>query len=533
MSHTSSDSNSSAASSAFSQDLLASVVVFLVALPLCMGIAIASGVPPAAGLITGIIGGLIVGALAGSPLQVSGPAAGLAVLVYELVQTHGLAALGPIVVAGGVLQMVAAALRVGQLFRAIAPAVIYGMLAGIGILIFGAQFHVMVDDAPRANGLQNLISIPEAIWKGITPVDGSSHHLAALLGLTTIVTLVLWARFAPAKVKWVPGALVAVVLATSAAQLLGLDVRYVNLPDNLLASIALPSLGSFSILGDPKMMIAAAALAFVASAETLLSAAAVDQMHHGPRTKYNKELFSQGIGNTLSGLLGGLPMTGVIVRSATNVAAGARTRTSTMLHGAWLLVLVAAAPQLLRLVPTASLAAILVFTGYKLVNPANVKRLMHYGGVPVLIYSATVVMVVATDLLTGIITGLVLSLMKVLYAVTHLEIDVQETQPAVAGLGPGAMVVNLKGAATFMRLPKLVDALEKLPADREVSVKIDGLTYIDHAAADALDAWERKRRGQAAKTSVEWREVMTRYRTQNPILGPAPGDTAPAGAGGH
>jgi len=536
MSHTSNGSNASdasASSSALSQDLLASVVVFLVALPLCMGIAIASGVPPAAGLITGIIGGLIVGALAGSPLQVSGPAAGLAVLIYELVSEHGLAALGPIVVLAGVLQMVAAALRVGQLFRAIAPAVIYGMLAGIGILIFGAQFHVMVDDAPRSNGLQNLISIPEAIWKGITPVDGSSHHLAAMLGLTTIITLVLWARFAPAKVKWVPGALVAVVLATSAAQVLGLDVRYVDLPSNLIGSLTLPSLGSFSILTQPTFLIAAAALAFVASAETLLSAAAVDQMHNGPRTQYNKELFSQGVGNALSGLLGGLPMTGVIVRSATNVAAGARTRRSTMLHGAWLLILVAAAPQLLRLVPTASLAAILVYTGYKLVNPANVKRLLHYGGVPVLIYTATVVMVVSTDLLTGIITGLVLSLMKVLYALTHLEIDVYEPDAEMQAGTPGRLVVQLKGAATFMRLPKLVDTLEKLPADREVSVKIDGLTYIDHAAADALDAWERKRRGQAAKTIVEWREVMARYRMQNPNLGPEPGETAPAGAGGH
>ena len=330
-----------------------------------------------------------------------------------------------------------------------------------------------------------------------------------------------------------PGALVAVVLATGAAQLLGLDVRYVDIPNNLLGSLALPSLGSFAILGQPSIMIAAAALAFVASAETLLSAAAVDQMHNGPRTQYNKELFSQGVGNALSGLLGGLPMTGVIVRSATNVAAGARTRRSTMLHGAWLLVLVAAAPQLLRLVPTASLAAILVYTGYKLVNPQNVKRLLHYGGVPVLIYVATVVMVVSTDLLTGIITGLVLSLLKVLYALSHLDIDVHETRDEAPGQTPGLVIVQLKGAATFMRLPKLVDTLEKLPADREVSVRIDGLTYIDHAAADAIDAWERKRRGTAAKTIVEWREVMARYRTQNPMLGPTPGDTAPAGAGGH
>jgi MFS superfamily sulfate permease-like transporter len=511
----------------FSQDLLASVVVFLVALPLCMGIAIASGVPPTAGLITGVIGGLVVGALAGNPLQVSGPAAGLAVLVYELVTTHGFSALGPIIIAGGLLQMLAAALRLGQLFRAIAPAVIYGMLAGIGILIFGAQFHVMVDDAPRENGLKNLLSIPEAIWKGLTPVDGSSHHLAAILGLTTIVTLILWARYAPARVKWVPGALVAVVLATAVAQIIGLDVRYVDLPDSLFASIQLPTLAGFARLAEPQFLLAAVALAFVASAETLLSATAVDQMHDGPRTKYNKELFSQGIGNTLSGLLGGLPMTGVIVRSATNVAAGARTRRSTMLHGAWLLVMVAAAPWLLRLVPTASLAAVLVYTGYKLVNPQNVKRLLHYGGFPILIYAVTVVTIVSTDLLTGIMAGLALSLLKVLYALSRLDIDVQGDE------NTGRLAVHLNGAATFMRLPQLVDTLEKLPVDRDVHVRIDGLTYIDHAAADALDAWERKRQGKAAQTVVEWREVMTRYRTRNPIIGPTPGDTAPAGAGGH
>src|SRR5262245_33379922 len=165
---------------------MASVVVFLVALPLCMGIAIASGAPPSAGLITGIIGGLVAGALAGAPLQVSGPAAGLAVIVYEIIQRHGFSALGPILILAGALQLLAGALRVGQFFRAMAPAVVYGMLAGIGILIFGAQFHVMVDDKPRENGLANLLSIPESIQKGIFPVDGSSHHIAAILGLVTI-----------------------------------------------------------------------------------------------------------------------------------------------------------------------------------------------------------------------------------------------------------------------------------------------------------------------------------------------------------
>ena len=156
----------------FPQDALASVVVFLVALPLCMGIAIASGVPPAAGLITGIIGGLVAGSLSGCPLQVSGPAAGLAVIVFELVKDYGFETLGPLIVVAGILQVVAGVLRVGQLFRSIAPAVVYGMLAGIGVLIFAAQFHVMVDDAPRENGISNLLAIPTSIYKEFCLLTG-------------------------------------------------------------------------------------------------------------------------------------------------------------------------------------------------------------------------------------------------------------------------------------------------------------------------------------------------------------------------
>ena len=489
-------------------DLLASVVVFLVALPLCMGIAIASGVPPAAGLITGIIGGLVTGALAGCPLQVSGPAAGLAVLVYELVQKFGFAGLAPIVVIAGLLQFGAGLLKVGQLFRAMAPAVIYGMLAGIGILIFGAQFHVMVDDKPRENGLQNLLSIPSAIQKGIFPVDGSSHHIAAILGLVTIAIILGWAKLAPKKLKWVPGALVAVLVATAAAQLLKMPVRYVNLPDNLLASISLPPLTAFTSL-TPEILLAAVTIAFVASAETLLSAAAVDQMHDGPRTDYDKELRAQGVGNLLAGLAGGLPMTGVIVRSATNVAAGARSRRSTMMHGLWLLILVAAVPWVLRMVPTASLAAVLVYTGYKLVNPQNIRTLKRYGIAPVAIYAITVITIVSTDLLTGILVGIASSVLKILYALTHMEIRTARDEVR------NRIDLHILGAATFVRLPKLVDALDSLPGDAEVHVHLQRLNYIDHACMDALANWERQRSNRGAVTVIEREELMTKYQDQN------------------
>jgi MFS superfamily sulfate permease-like transporter len=486
------------------RDALASVVVFLVALPLCMGIAIASGAPPVAGLVTGIIGGLVVGSIAGCPLQVSGPAAGLAVIVYELIRTHGFETLGPIIVLAGVLQIAAGAVGAGQVFRAVAPAVIYGMLAGIGILILAAQFHVMVDDQPRETGIQNLLAIPESVLKGILPVEGGSHHLAAILGLTTIAILPLWGRFVPPRIRWIPAALVGVVCATVISQLAEMPVRYVDLPDDLWSAIELPSLAAFSSLARTDILVAAAALAFVASAETLLSATAVDQMHDGKRTNYDRELTSQGVGNLLAGLAGGLPMTGVIVRSATNVAAGAKTRASTILHGLWLLLLVGTAPWVLRLVPTASLAAILVYTGYKLINPDNVKRLRRYGKMPVAIYAVTVVTIVGVDLLTGILCGLALTLAHVVYALSRLRVETR-TSPG------GRIDVHLQGAATFLRLPTLVDALEKLPPRADVHIHVHDLDYVDHACAEALSQWRAKRLAKTVDKDAEWRELMATY----------------------
>jgi MFS superfamily sulfate permease-like transporter len=499
----------------FASDFLASIVVFLVALPLCMGIAIASGVPPALGLISGIVGGLVVGFLAGCPLQVSGPAAGLAVMVYEMIQAHGIAMLGPLVLMAGIIQLVAGLLKAGQLFRAISPAVIYGMLAGIGVLIFGSQFHVMVDDKPKGNGLLNLLTIPQAVYKGLFPLDGSSHHVAAFIGVTTIVVLIAWNQFAPKKLKWIPGALVSVVVATVVSAAWSLPIRYVDIPANLLSAVTWFTPSDLpGMLLQPALWLTAFALAFVASAETLLCATAVDQMHDGPKTKYDRELMAQGVGNLLCGFVGALPMTGVIVRSATNVAAGAKTRLSAILHGGWLLGLVVALPFVLKLVPTASLAAILVFTGYKLVNPQNIQRLLRYGGLPVFVYAATVIGIVTTDLLKGIMIGLALSFLKLIYALTHLRVTVQHDAKAKRA------DVYLDGVATFIRLPKLADTLDELPLDHEVHVHFRSLDYIDHACVDLLSGWEKQRSNKGSRVFVEWDELMGMYKQQNSLAGP-------------
>lgn len=491
--------------SSFSADFFASVVVFLVALPLCMGIAVASGVPPALGLITGIVGGLVTGFLAGSPLQVSGPAAGLAVLVFEIVTEQGLAMLGVILVFAGAIQMLAGVLKVGQWFRAISPAVIYGMLSGIGVLIFAGQFHVMVDDKPKGAGLDNLLSIPGAIYKGVFPIDGTVHHIAAVVGLLTILTMVLWGKLRPHALRLVPAPLVAILLASGLAMFLRLPIQYVNVPRKLSDSITLPTLDTLARITEMPVLLAAIAVSFIASAETLLSAAAVDRMHTGPRTDYDRELLAQGAGNLLCGVLGALPMTGVIVRSSANVQAGARTRLSAMLHGVWILAAVLSLPHVLRLIPTSALAAILVYTGFKLINVNSVRQLARYGRIPVAIYFATVIAIVVTDLLTGVLVGLALSFAKLVYKVSHLDIRVVR--------GEGSRVdLHLEGSATFLKLPKLASTLESLPVGTELHVCVEKLTYIDHSCLDLLANWEQQNAARGSVMIVQWEGLVARYR---------------------
>jgi MFS superfamily sulfate permease-like transporter len=482
------------------KDFLASIVVFLVALPLCLGIAIASGAPPMTGLITGIIGGIVVGWLAGSPLQVSGPAAGLVALVAEIITDYQMQGLGLILILAGLLQSLAGFLKLGQWFRAISPAVIEGMLAGIGVLIVGSQIHVMLDVTPESNGLSNILSIPQTVLKGLFPMGNATHHWAAMIGVISFVVITLW-NLLPARVKLIPASLLAVMAGVIISQWVNLPIRYVELPGSILSGLTLPTLASIGLLADPQVWVWVLTIAIVASAETMLSVTAVDQMQDGPRAHYDKEMIAQGVGNTLCGLVGALPMTGVIVRSSANVHAGAQTRLSAILHGVWLLGLVSFFPHLLELIPTASLAAILVYTGLRLISVTAIRRLWGIAKSEILIYGVTLVMVVGTNLLEGVIAGSLIAILKLLYVLSDLKGNSVENED-------GSVNVYLKGSATFLSLPKLVTILEQQPKGRQLTIYIDELNYFDHSCMDALESLEHQYNLSGGTLSVEWQALQ-------------------------
>ncbi len=462
------------------QDFLASVVVFLVAVPLCVGVAVASGVPAELGLVTGIVGGLVTGLMRGSSLQVSGPAAGLTVIVFEAVSEFGVGTLGVIVLIAGLLQLAMGFFRIGRWFRAISVSVVEGMLCGIGLVIIAGQLYAAAGLKAPETGIGKITGLPRAFADAL----GSTEALASLaIGAGTIAVIVLWSRM-PKRARSVPGALAAVVLATAITLGLGLPVATVEV-EGLLGVVQPPGAEAFGELASPAIWGTIIAFALIASAESLFSAAAVDRLHDGPRTEYDKEMVAQGTGNTVCGLLGALPMTAVIVRSSANVNAGAKTKASRVLHGVWLLLFAAALPFALALIPLPALAGILVHAGWKLIPFRQVAALWreHRGEAAILVVTALAIVVV--NMFEGVLIGLALAVAKTAWEASHVRLDVIDK-------GAGPIEAHLAGNATFLRLPKILDTLESLPQDRPVELDLSGLHHLDHACRTALESWAER-----------------------------------------
>lgn len=481
----------------FKTDIQAGVVVFLVALPLCLGIALASGAPLFAGIISGIIGGIVVGILSHSQLSVTGPAAGLTAIVLAAIGSLGsYEAFLMAVVLAGVFQILLGIIKAGTISNYFPSNVIEGMLTAIGIIIILKQLpHAIGYDVDnegdfffieKGTGHNTFSAIIDAI--------NYSHAGAILITLVSLAILIAFNNVAFLKnLKVVPGALVAVIVGVIINEIFkstGSDLaisqeHLVNLPvpqsfDDFTGQFSLPE---FSALFRPDIWIVAATIAVVASIETLLCIEAADKLDPLKRfTDTNRELFAQGAGNILSGLIGGLPMTSVIVRTSANINSGARTKTSAVTHGILLLVAVLTIPLILNKIPLACLAAILLMIGYKLASPKVFKHMWDNGKYQYVPFFATVVAVVFTDLLKGVGIGLVVSVFYILRANLKLAYFFKKEEHHEGE----TITIKLAQEVSFLNKAAIKQTLNHLPGNSKLIIDASDTFYIDHDVLELI-----------------------------------------------
>ncbi|MGP3987767.1 SulP family inorganic anion transporter [Streptomyces sp. 3N207] len=495
--------DSSTARQRWSADLSASVTVFLIALPLSLGIALAAGAPLQSGLVAGAVGGLVCGWLGGAPLQITGPAAGLTVITAELIQRYGWQTTCAITVLAGLAQLGLGFLRVARSALAVSPAVVHGMLAGIGATIALAQLHVMLGGAPDSSPLTNALELPGRI----TSVQPAALSVSGL----TVVVLLAWPLLKEhggplgAVIGRVPAALAAVGLAALAAVLADTRLPRVDLPS--WRSHALPQLPEGPVLG---LGTAVLTLTLVASVQALLSAAAADKLTAArgagarvPRSDLDRELRAHGVANAVSGALGGLPVTGVAVRSTANINAGATSRNSAVLQGVWVLLAAGLLVGALQLIPLAALGALVMVVGVRMVNPGHIGALVRHR--EALVFGTTAVAVVLLGVLEGVGLGIAVAVAVALHRLAGARITVQ--RDAGSGLatrrGDGYRVL-VRGQLTFLAVPRLSRALAQVPEGAKAVVELEG-SFMDHAAFEALEDWRAAHTAAGGEAEVRGR----------------------------
>ncbi|MGA4997374.1 bifunctional SulP family inorganic anion transporter/carbonic anhydrase [Streptomyces arboris] len=495
-------------------DLSASITVFLIAVPMSLGLALAVGAPLEAGLVAAAIGGIVAGLFGGTPLQVSGPSAGLTVVTAELIQVYGWRTTCAITVGAGLLQILLGTLRAARNALAVSPAIVHGTLAGIGVAIALAQLHIMLGGSPQSSVWANALALPGQL-SGIGPA-------APLIGALTIAVLLLWPRLpgrAGRTVRRIPAALASVVVATAVAAVAAPGLARVDLPS--WRSHALPELPHGPVLA---LATAVFTVMLVASLESLLAAVAVDKLAadrtgeptppapaapstaapaRAPasatavppqRSDLDRELRGQGVANTLTGLLGGLPVAGGVVRGSANVRAGATGRASTVLHGVWVLLAAGLLVTVFEWIPLAALAALVMVVGVQMVSFAHIRNVHKHREFPV--YAATVAGVVGFGALAGVALGVAVAVVVSLHRLGRTKITVIEQD--------GRHVVTVHGQLTFLAVPRLTRTLGQLPPGIDATVELDGF-FMDHAAYEAIQTWRGTQLAQGGRIAFTGR----------------------------
>lgn len=505
-------------------DLPASIVVFFVALPLCLGIALASGAPLFSGLIAGIIGGIVVGALSGSKIGVSGPAAGLAAIVLTAIGTLGgyqnfLVA----VVIGGIIQLIFGFLKAGIIGYYFPSSVIKGMLTGIGIIIILKQIpHFFGYDADPEGDFAFFQVDGQNTFSEILNTANNISLGSTIIGVIGLGILILWNHVLSNKGKFfqvIQGPLVAVVIGivyffiTSGDDKYGINAQHlvsVPVPDSLSSFLGQFSFPNFNAITNPEVWVTGFTIALVASLETLLCVEATDKLDpHKNVTPTNRELLAQGTGNILSGLVGGLPITQVIVRSSANIQSKGRTKLSAIVHGFLLLISVIIIPNLLNKIPLSVLAAVLLVVGYKLAKPALFKQMVKLGWKQWVPFVVTVIGIVFTDLLVGIGLGLLVGIVVILIKSFQNSHFLHKEGEDV---DDGKIKMTLAEEVTFFNKGAILKELDKLPKDSYLELDVRKTTYLDHDIIEILEDFAIK----AKERHIDIKLISERGIVKNP-----------------
>ncbi len=506
-------------------DLVSGLVVFLVALPLCLGVALASNAPLISGLIAGIVGGLVIGGLSGSQTSVSGPAAALTTIVAgQIVSLGSFEAFLMAVVIGGVFQLALGLLKAGELSEFVPSSVIKGLLTAIGVILILKQIpHLLGHDTDPEGDMAFQQPDHENTFSEFLNIFQDAHLGAATIGIVSLIVIVLWAKVKFLKKSPIPAALVVVILGVLLSVLferiggswaIGAGHRVqVPVAKSLAGFAGLLSRPDFSQWTNPAVYSAGLTIAVVASLATLLNLEAVDRLdpkqRHSPP---NRELMAQGAGNIVAGLLGGIPLTSVIVRGSVNIAAGARTRLSTIVHGLLLAVCVIALPAYLNQIPLACLAAILLAVGFKLASPKLIRQMWNEGRYQFLPFAATVLIIVLTDLLTGILVGLALSSAFILNSNLRQPLHwVKEKH-----LGEDVVYLELANQVSFLNRAALERTLREVPPGGHVLLDADGSDYIDPDILSLIRDF-KEQIGPAKGIHVSLRGFRSKYRLAEEI----------------
>lgn len=485
-------------------DLLSGFLVFLIALPLCLGIAMASGFPPSSGIITAIIGGMIVSRCNGSFITINGPAAGLIVVVYDAVQNLGDGdamagyryTLAAIVVAS-VIQILLGVFKAGRLSSFFPASVVHGMLAAIGIIIMAKQIHVVLGVTPEKGTLFSTIAQIPHSFMNLNPE-------IAMIGFWGLIVLVIWSLLKSPKLKMIPAPLLVVLIGIAFGAYFDLEHEhlYLFLPDahflphheetigpkflvaisnDFTSSFYFPNFGKIATLEFWEAVIA---IALVGSLESLLSAMAVDKLDPYKRhSNLNKDLTAVGVGNLIAGSIGGLPMIAEIVRSSANVNNGAKTQWANFFHGLFLLIFVVFFPRLIHSIPLAALASLLVFTGFRLASPREFSHVMGIGKEQLFIFVVTIISVIATDLLIGVAIGILVEL--IIYVTLGAKFNnlfkIHFTQTVQTN---GSILIHIQDAAIFSNFLKLKEALAQIEDGKTLVFEKSGVTLIDHTVME-------------------------------------------------